>query len=646
MSQQYGVLRVVRVRPPANAMAHLQDRYPTGWLPEERLVHVLVRRETTIGRALSNDIILMDPTVSREHARLVLDEYGWHVVNLTVHNIVRLNGHAVPSGSSLPMMPQDVLVLGSTMLQLIAPQTSTPTALRRDTGNVADEPTQRLSQIEYGNILPKQQDASLQHGPLQNLPTVERQSTLNGHAGYEAFPRSDDAQLRAGGQSQPAFNYGQPFLTHEPRVSSLPIQPEPEFVAQPWNEEEEENVLGAGVTMQFALPQRMGPRTRWLIAGVGMTILIVSIIITVVLNSLVGISAFTQNGLSSIVSALTIPLIPALGINLLVNFIDRFEREPWFLRLAAFLWGAVIAIPPASFIEQSVDGFLQNALGPDASSLIRSAFQGLNAGITEETVKGLGLLLLFLVLRDEFDNVTDGIVYGALIGAGFAMVENFVYFAFNSKQFLLLLIVGRIVLGWLCHSTFTVCFGAALGYIRHTQVRWRQIVVPLIGYLCAVILHSLFDFIDFYASATVLAAPNNASVALTSLIAIIADYIPPFGAQLGLLYILIKSLAHEAAVIREFLASEVSSGVVLVDEYALLQNSFQRTKKEREVLWHQGYKQWVRVKTLYQTEIGLAFRKWHVSMGDKPKLGYRQPEDAYRKRIKRLRLEIQMNARK
>jgi hypothetical protein len=47
------------------------------------------------------------------------------------------------------------------------------------------------------------------------------------------------------------------------------------------------------------------------------------------------------------------------------------------------------------------------------------------------------------------------------------------------------------------------------------------------------------------------------------------------------------------------------------------------------------------VKALYQTEIGLAFRKWHVSMGDKPKLGYRQPEDAYRQRIRRLRQEIQ-----
>jgi hypothetical protein len=77
-----------------------------------------------------------------------------------------------------------------------------------------------------------------------------------------------------------------------------------------------------------------------------------------------------------------------------------------------------------------------------------------------------------------------------------------------------------------------------------------------------------------------------------------------------------------------------------VDEGALLQNSFQRTKRERQVLRKQGIRQWLRVKALYQTQIGLAFRKWHVSMGDKPKLGYRQPEDAYRERIRRLRREI------
>lgn len=423
-------------------------------------------------------------------------------------------------------------------------------------------------------------------------------------------------------------------------MTPLPVQPEPEQVARPWEEDEQTGALG-GVTMQFALPQRMGVRTRWLIAGAGIAILAISTSITIVLNSLIGLSALAQNGLASIVAALIIPIVPAIGIFLLVNFMDRFEREPWFLRLAAFLWGAIIAIPPALFIEQRLDTVVQNLLGPSTNEIVRTALQGLNAGFTEETIKGLGLLLLFVILRDEFDNVTDGIVYGALIGAGFAMVENFAVFARDSKQFLVFLIVGRVILGWLGHSTFTACFGAALGYIRHTNVRWKQIVIPLLGYVVAVGLHSFFDFVDFQASAAVQAAPGNSSVAFFSLVAVIGDYVPPFLAQLGLLYILTKSLAHEAAVIREFLAVEVTNGIVMVDEYALLQNSFKRTKEERHVLWSSGIKQWMRAKALYQTEIGLAFRKWHVSMGDKPKLGYVQPEDAYRKRIRRLRNEIQ-----
>jgi RsiW-degrading membrane proteinase PrsW (M82 family) len=424
-------------------------------------------------------------------------------------------------------------------------------------------------------------------------------------------------------------------------AASLPKQPPPDFAAQTWEDDGEESLLGAGVTMQFALPQRMGIRTRWLIAGTGLLFLAISAAITLVLNGLITLTALTEYGASSVLAALIIPAVPAIGIFLLVNFIDRFEREPWFLRLAAFLWGAIIAIPFALFVERRVDSLLASLLGPNTSDVVRSAFQGLNAGITEETIKCLGLLLLFLILRDEFDNVTDGIVYALLIGAGFAMVENFRYFAVDFKQFPVFLIVYRIGLGWLGHSTFTACFGAALGYVRHTRVRWRQLVIPLVGFLAAVGLHSFFDFVDFQASIALNSNPGTSDVALFTLLALIGDYIPPFLAQMFLLYLLIKSLAHEAAVIREFLAAEVSNGTVQVNEYALLQNSFLRTQSERSVWRASGYRQWLRVKALYQTEIGLAFRKWHVSMGDKPKLGYRQPEDAYRRRIKRLRYEIQ-----
>ena len=597
MNQNYGVLRVVRVKSgrPTASGAPAQGRYATGWLPEDGLVHVLSRQETSIGRALNNDIILMDPTVSREHARLMLDAHGWHVINLTAHNVVRVNGHVVPSGGAMPVQPQDLLILGSTMLQLIAPST--------------------LEASKPGVMPDMRIDASALNG---NKPAthVQENSPVNGRPPIAA--------------------------RYQPVV--LPEQPEPEQEAQPWDDEEEVSVLGAGVTMQFALPQRMGIRTRWLIAGIGIAILLISAMITIILNSIVGISALSQNGVSSIIAALTIPLVPAIGIFLLVNFMDRYEREPWFLRLAAFLWGAIIAIPPALFIEQNIDNMLQNFFDPNnTSEIVRVIFQGLNAGITEETFKGIGLLLLFIILRDEFDNVTDGIVYGALIGAGFAMVENFSYFAQNSKDSLAFLIVGRIILGWLGHSTFIACFGAALGYIRHTGVRWKQIAIPIAGFLIAVFLHSFFDFVTFQASAAIRTSGGNSTVINFAQIAIVVNYIPPFLAQLGLLYILIKSLSHEAAVIREFLAVEVSNGVVAVGEYALLQNSFQRTRAERRVLRKSGVKQWLRVKALYQTEIGLAFRKWHVNMGDKPKLGYIQPEDAYRQRIKRLRHEIRMH---
>lgn len=584
--QNYGALRVVRIRLPADAKKELQERYPDGWLPEEGLVHLLTRRETTIGRSLESDVVLMDPTISREHARLCYSEHGWHVQNLTTHNVVRVNGQQIEAGERVVIHPQDVLVLGSTMLQLVAPREQ-------------DDSQQTLplpQVIRSSSPMPTPSFLSMQHTP----------------------PRLPALQLDA----QP--------MSPSPLESELAL----------WDDDGEESVLGAGVTMQFALPQHIGARTRWLIAGIGITILTLSVILTVVFNSLVGVSAFVQDGFSSVLAAITIPILPAIGITLLVNFIDRYEREPWFLRLAAFLWGAVIAIPPTIVIETNVGQLMQAALAQSDDILLRSLLQGISVGITEEAVKGLGLLLLFFVLRDEFDNVTDGIVYGALIGAGFAMIENFMYFAHNAKDFLLFLFVMRIMLGWLCHSTYTVCIGAALGYIRHTRVRWKQIVIPLLGFLAGVGLHSLFDFVALYANAAVLASPNNSRVTLISLIAIVGDYIPPFVAQMIILYILIKSLSHEAAIIREFLASEVSSGVVQVNEYVLLQNSFQRTRQERKMLGQYGIKQWLRVCALYQTEIGLAFRKWHVSMGDKPKLGYRQPEDAYRRRIRKLRQEI------
>jgi RsiW-degrading membrane proteinase PrsW (M82 family) len=621
MSQNYGALRVVRVRPPSNVSANLQAKYPKGWIPEDRLVHLLTRNETTIGRALNNDILLMDPTVSREHARLVRDEHGWRIFNLTEQNTVRVNGRPAPGGGSLPVKPQDFLVLGSTILQLVAPQSAID-----ETTQTGEEVVEHLSSLYSEmaatdlSLVPEKHNGSSAHEQLNGKTEAKKPDIIPAFSTKKFWWLSDVLST-----------------PDDPAVSAQGQSSVPDVVWAENEVAEEENLLGVGVTMQFALSQGMGKRMRWLIGVIGAAILTVSVIVTVLVSSWIGIATLMKQGSSSIVAALTVPLIPALAIVLLANFIDRFEREPWFLRLGAFLWGAIIAVPPSRVVEALGDTLIPHWLG-DVNNPLGSLLLGLNAGIPEEAFKGAGLLLLYWLLHDEFDNVTDGIVYGALIGAGFAMVENFGYFAENSKEFFWLLIVGRVVLGWLSHSTFTICFGIALGYIRHTRVRWQQVMIPIVGYLVAVLLHSVFDFVDLFAQNLLI---NGAETTTVTTI-IFANYILPFLAQIGILYFLMKSLAHEAAIIREFLAPEVSSDVVKVKEYALLQNSFQRTKEERRVLRRAGIKQWLRVKTLYQTEIGLAFRKWHVSMGDRPKQGDIQPEEAYRQRIKRLRREITM----
>jgi RsiW-degrading membrane proteinase PrsW (M82 family) len=553
-------------------------------------LYLLAESSTSIGRGLNNHVVLMDPTVSREHARLTWRNGTWLIENLSTHNLLHVDKVNVPSGNSREIEPGAMLLLGQTTLQLLAPRTEQPSKQAR-----MDEKTAPSAALQ-----PSEPFAS-EH---QLLPKVSAR-----HMDEAVLAMVARGEKKSGG-----------LLSMSP-----------------------------GVTLQFAVRQRFDRGRFWALGTAaavlfGFLFFIGCAYLTFLRNAQLSAQVISQGGLPNVLAAITIPVVPALGIVLLVNIIDRYEREPWLLRLGAFLWGALIAIPPALLIEHTiVDGIATIHFGwlsRTAAEVMNSFLLGANAGVTEEVVKGAGLIILLIALRDEFDNVTDGIIYGALIGAGFAMVENFVYFAQDSKQSLLFLIIGRIVLGWLGHSTFTACLGAGLGYARQTRIPWQKWAMPLLGFGVGVLLHTLFDFVDFQASAAIHDAPSSDLVATVALIAIIADYIPPFIAQGALLYLLMRSLNHEATVVREYLADEVIRGTITPDEYLLLQRSFRRTRLERFYFFKRGWRSWLTAKALYQTQIGLAFRKWHVSMGDKPKIGRRQPEDAYRERIKRLREDL------
>lgn len=517
---------------------------------------------TGVGRSLRNGAVLLDPAVSREHALLVRTPDEWRIENVSTHNPLWVGDEEIAPGTGAALALGEMLRLGDTRLQLLAPA-------------------------------PEPEDAQ-----PSEPPRLEQQD----------------------GPAKPAN--GAVVATQETSGT---------------------RVLAPGVTLQFALSGLHNRRHWWIALAVACVAVVACVVITIGTAALVGHDAMISGGVSQVLAALTIPLVPVLGVSLLVSFIDRYEREPWLLLLAAFFWGAIIAIPLVLLIERALNATLLAQIGGVdlAGGLTHAAMQALSAGITEELLKGAGLLLLLVALRDEFDNVTDGIVYGLLIGAGFAMVENFIYFALSSNEELRFLLLGRIALGWLSHSTFTALIGAGFGYARETADRRRRWRAPLIGLFAAITLHALFDFVAFAAHFVVtqeIVQPQQ--VRLLALGALLVSYGPLFAAQAVVLRIAFASLEREAAIVRTYLAPEVLAGVVMPDEYLLVQDARLRSRAEWRFLLEYGIRTYLTARALHQTLTGLAFRHWHVDMGDPAKTGERQPEEMYRARIARLRRSL------
>lgn len=115
----------------------------------------------------------------------------------------------------------------------------------------------------------------------------------------------------------------------------------------------------------------------------------------------------------------------AVPVFVLVNTLDLFEREPRSLLIGALLWGAIVATSMAGQINDEWGGILQKLFGAEFARTWGAALIG--PGV-EELLKFLGVVVIYLIARSEFDDVLDGFVYGAMVGLGFTLAEDMYYF--------------------------------------------------------------------------------------------------------------------------------------------------------------------------------------------------------------------------
>lgn len=162
------------------------------------------------------------------------------------------------------------------------------------------------------------------------------------------------------------------------------------------------------------------------------------------------------------------------------------------LRLAAVFWGGVGATNLTLII---VDVITRIFGTPDLNTTVV-----VQAAIVEEFAKGLFLFGLFIWFKHLVRTPLAGAALGIMVGAGFAFIENIMYFNNAYLQggwdTLWATVVLRAGMSFFLHSMATMCTGLFIGYVvskRNTFGFWKKLIFLDMGILAAMTVHGMWN---------------------------------------------------------------------------------------------------------------------------------------------------------
>jgi RsiW-degrading membrane proteinase PrsW (M82 family) len=322
---------------------------------------------------------------------------------------------------------------------------------------------------------------------------------------------------------------------------------------------------------------------------------------------------FTQSAGPGVAAVCALACLPTTAFGLfVVRRMDRNHKEPWRLVLVAAAWGAIVATSLVVWGETIWEQSAQHALVPGPGLDTSLAFM---AGILEELAKGTAVLLLFLIMRDEFDDVVDGIVYGAAVGLGFNFLESISYMTnlysiFQAEGFGVAAAAiqwyGRQVLGlFFGHAIYTAYIGAGVGIARQLPNVRQKIFAIVAGFIIAIAGHFSWD-----AWATFFPVDNT----LFGLIEIHLRTLVmtgPFTA--GLIALLLFGIRYEGMNLVDQLRKEAATGqgAILPEEVPILSSPWQRLRRRLQAFSRAGFPGYLKVSRLQTAQLDLAMERWH-----------------------------------